>query len=134
MVEAMIARHLRWIARTPVLALALVVLMAQVGWARAAVCGEARFAAHEACKCCEEREVPAASFTPGDCCSVEESRHAGVGAADPAVATSRPGLGAPASAPAVTAARAPMVDPGSLVVEARSVGPPLWLRLRSLRL
>ncbi len=134
MVEAMVGRHLRWIARTSVLALALVVLMAQVGWARAAVCGEARFAAHEACKCCEEDEVPAASFTPGDCCAVEESRHARVGSAAPAVAASPPVLGVPSSAQARTSAQPPIVASGSMVVEARSVGPPLWLRLRSLRL
>jgi hypothetical protein len=57
--------------RAGVLALTIVVLAAQVAWARAAVC-VTPVAAHDACKCCEERATATVPMIAGDCCAVEE--------------------------------------------------------------
>ncbi|HUQ04651.1 MAG TPA: hypothetical protein VM261_19255 [Kofleriaceae bacterium] len=120
--------------RVAVLALALIVVVAQVAWARGAVC-VASVGAHEACKCCEERAKAPAPVIAGDCCAVEESPPgAAVRDAVAVVPAAAAALAVLPAAVLVPAAR-PAVVPETLAeVEARCAGPPLWLRLRSLRL
>lgn len=118
------------------LALAFVVLAAQVAWARGAVCGVAA-GTHRACKCCEERATSPAPvpMIAGDCCAVEESpRSVGGGGAVavmPAPGATVAVLPAAVTVPVVGAA---MTREAATEVEARCAGPPLWLRLRTLRL
>lgn len=124
----------RRIVRAGVLALAFVVLAAQVAWARGAVC-VATVTAHEACKCCEERAKAPAPVIAGDCCAVEESPRGA--SARGAVAVMPPVASAVAVLPpavSVPMARGAVVRETIAEVEARCAGPPLWLRLRSLRL
>jgi hypothetical protein len=129
----LVDRHRR-LTRVALLALAFVVLAAQVVWARATVCGTAR-ELHAACACCEERARAPEPVIAADCCAVEESAGAMVA----------PGVVAVLPVPALAVATLPPMvvvdDPGGVVangecakVEARCAGPPLWLRLRTLRL
>ncbi len=124
----------RRIVRVAVLALALVVVVAQVAWARGAIC-VASVGAHEACKCCEERAQSPTPVIAGDCCAVEESpRGAGVRGAVAVVPAAAAMAAVLPAAVVVPAARGAVVRDAVAEVEARCAGPPLWLRLRSLRL
>lgn len=128
----LVIRHRRFV-RTAVLAIALVMLAAQVAWARAAVCGSA-LEAHAACKCCEERERTPGPAIAAECCAVEESTHT---AAAPRAVAAIPSPALVATLPPVVIVDAPVGAPAAGVraaIEARCAGPPLWLRLRSLRL
>lgn len=134
MVSAMSGLRPRRVVRAAVVALALVLLAAQVAWARGAVCVAAS-GAHAACKCCEERALEVDPIIAADCCAVEEAPRTAV----------TPGAAAVVPAGTMMAASVPLAlvvgEPGGVpvrcqaaTIDVRCAGPPLWLRLRSLRL
>jgi hypothetical protein len=134
MVSAMVGMRPRRVVRAAVMALALVVLVAQVAWARGAVC-VAALGAHAACKCCEERARAVAPIIAADCCAVEDAPS--TAAARGAVAVAPVSASVVAALPPAVAVEHPervSVRRRAVEVEARCAGPPLWLRLRSLRL
>lgn len=134
MVSDMFEMRPRRVVRAAVMALALVVLVAQVAWARGAVCVTA-LGAHAACKCCEERARETEPIIAADCCAVEEAPRSAT--AGGATAVTPPGSMVVATMPPAVVVRERervAVRSEAVEVEARCAGPPLWLRLRTLRL